>query len=309
MRDQPEIKIEEKLCELLAITDASNSEIAQEIGVSTSSITQYRQGQTRPSLDKLVALADVLDVSLDYLVLGDDTGAEEIDTGPIVRYMDQSLQDAQIRTAEHTALVAHVGRRLSQMLDEEVDKFLSEDPGRRLYDGMITDTETEKLEGHSEKSKLTLLDFSYNMIDVESETPGRFFTTVANNLSQGREYQYLLPENVDIDWPSVTQNFRDLLIKQINSEVAVRENCSFRITGAPIFSGSVLYHLSEDDLKRDDPILYDYLCEKDYVTNTGWIGYTTPPSLGGRGEPLMDDDHLARAIALFDDIWEEADPI
>jgi len=43
-------------------------EIAEEIGVSPVSIQRFEYGTVRPSLDKLIAIADFFDVSLDYLV-------------------------------------------------------------------------------------------------------------------------------------------------------------------------------------------------------------------------------------------------
>ena len=307
MQDKPEIKLEEKLTELLTRIDSSGSEIAREIGVSPASISQYRKGETQPSLEKLVALAKTLDVSLDYLVLGDDREAEEVDIDPIVRYMDQSLQDAQVQTAEHSALVAHVGRRVTQKLDDEIEQFLSEDSGRHLYAGIITDTETGSLEEHSKVTKLLLRDFSYNM--THEESPGSFFMTVANNISQGREYQYLLPQNSKHDWSTTIKNFRDLLIKHTRSEAAVRDNCKFKVTTAPIICGCALYHLSEEGLEQDDPIIYDYLQENGYMTKEGRFGYMIPPSLGGRGEPIMDEDHLFNALTSFDDLWRKAEPI
>ncbi|MFC6960614.1 helix-turn-helix domain-containing protein [Halocatena marina] len=307
MEYQPEIKLQEKLSELLMESDSSGAEVAREIGVSPASISQYRKGETQPSLDKLVALARALDVSLDYLVLGESEEAEEVSVGPIAERMDDSLQEMQIRTAERTALVAHVGRQLSQMLDEEIEKFLSEDSGRHLYAGIITDTETGSLEKHSETTRLILRDFSYNM--SPTEIPGSFFATVANNLSRGRKYQYLLAQNANTDWSSIVNDFRTLLIEQTKSETAVRNNCSFKITTAPLLSGYALYHLSEDKLEKDDPILYNYVHENNCVDDDGWFGYLIPPSLGGRGEPVMDKEHLANAIGIFESLWPEAEPV
>lgn len=309
MQDQFEIKIEEKLSELLAITDESNAEIATKIGVSSSSITQYRKGETRPSLEKLVALANALDVSLDYLVLGEDEEAEQMDPDPVVRYMDQSLQDMQVRTAQHTALVAQVGRRLSQMLDTEIERYLEDDPGRRLYAGIIADTELASLERHSQTTRLVLQTLHYNLQDDCPKTPGSFFKTVAHNVSQGREYQYLLAKNSTTDWSSKIRNFRRLLIEQTNSEGAVRSNCRFRVTDAPLCTGCGVYELAEDDLETEDPVLYDFLTEQGYLYEDGCVGYVISPSLDVQGVTIMDNDHLTGAVQSFETLWEDAEPI
>lgn len=306
MKDKSEIKLEEKLTELLTRVDSSGSEIAREIGVSPASISQYRKGETQPSLEKLVALADALNVSLDYLVLGEDRDAEEVDIDPIVDYLDKSLQNVQVQTAEHTAMVAHVGRRLSESIDEQIEDYLSEESGRHLYAGIISDTETGSLERYSDLTRLILRDFSYNMSD---DTPGSFFPTVANNLSQGREYQYLLPENSRYDWYDIIGKYRNLLIEQTKSEVAILDNCTFKVTTAPIVCGCGLYNLEIGKLQQNDPVLYDYMIENGYINENGWFGYMIPPSVGGRGEPIMDKHHLSNAIESFEDLWQEAEPI
>lgn len=309
MQNQPEIKLEEKLSELLTEIDSSSAEVARAIGVSPASISQYRKGETQPSLEKLVALARALDVSLDYLVLGESDEAQEIDVDPIAEHMEESLQEMQIRTAHHTALVAHVGRRLSKRLRDEIETYLSEDPARRLYSGIVTNPETLSLEQHSQVNRLLLRTFHYNLLETPSEIPGDFFRTVANNLSQGREYQYLLPQNVDTDWSTAVQNFRRLLINQINSETAVRNNCSFRMTSAPIFTGCVLYQLSADELEEDDPMLYDFLSENNYINENNWFGYASAPSLDVQGVMVMNEDHLSSALSSFKRLWKEAEPI
>jgi transcriptional regulator with XRE-family HTH domain len=303
------IKLDKNLTELLAESGLSSAEVAQAIGVSPASITQYRKGETQPSLNKLVALANELDVSLDYLVLGEGDEAEEIDTGPIVRYMDRSLQDVQTRTSQHSALVAQIGRRISQRIDDEVEAYFSEESDQRLYPGIIANKEIQSLEKNSKRSNLMLQSFIYNLIDEDSGTPGSFFTTVANNLSQGRMYRFLLPEQANDDWSPVIQTFKDLLIEQTKSESIIRTNCRFRITTDPIFASCGLYKLDEEYLEQDDPVLYDYLHEYEYINNNSWFGYVTLPSPKPQGVLVMNDKHLSTALASFDDLWNTAEPI
>ena len=44
--------------------------LSEELGISSSSFTDWSKGKGTPSLDKLVKFADYFDVSLDYLVYG-----------------------------------------------------------------------------------------------------------------------------------------------------------------------------------------------------------------------------------------------
>lgn len=49
----------------------SQEELAQRTGVSRQSVTKWETGQSAPDLDRLVQLADLLGVSLDYLLRAD----------------------------------------------------------------------------------------------------------------------------------------------------------------------------------------------------------------------------------------------
>ena len=50
----------------------SQSQLAETLHVSASTIGMYEQGRRIPSIDILVALSRVFDVSLDYLITGSD---------------------------------------------------------------------------------------------------------------------------------------------------------------------------------------------------------------------------------------------
>ena len=51
-----------------AALNLSKSELARRIGVRHVQIVEYEKGRKTPSVDTLVALAEVLDVSVDYLL-------------------------------------------------------------------------------------------------------------------------------------------------------------------------------------------------------------------------------------------------
>ncbi|MEI3479077.1 MAG: helix-turn-helix transcriptional regulator [Bilophila sp.] len=58
----------------------SQEELAQRTGVSRQSVTKWETGQSAPDLDRLVQLADLLGVSLDYLLRAD---MESLDAEPL----------------------------------------------------------------------------------------------------------------------------------------------------------------------------------------------------------------------------------
>lgn len=60
-------KIPERIKELRVDKGMTQKQLADVIGVSEVSMQRFEYGSARPSLDTLVALTDVLSVSLDYL--------------------------------------------------------------------------------------------------------------------------------------------------------------------------------------------------------------------------------------------------
>ena len=69
----------------------SQSDIARQIGVTPALISAYENQERKPSLDKLVALADIFHVSTDY-ILGRSV---KIDSSVIVNV--DGLSDKQIQ--------------------------------------------------------------------------------------------------------------------------------------------------------------------------------------------------------------------
>ena len=47
-------------------------DLAEFIGVSVRTFQDYEQGNTQPNIQKLIALADIFNISLDYLVGRDE---------------------------------------------------------------------------------------------------------------------------------------------------------------------------------------------------------------------------------------------
>ncbi len=305
MQEETEIKLEEKLSELLAVSDKSYNEVANEIGVSSSSIAQYRKGQSRPSLENLVALADVFDVTLDFLVFGEKDDHTDQDYDPVIRHVDKSLGNLQDRTAERTSLLARVGRTISESLDEQINEFLETE--RTEYKaGIVSNRETICLEEHSIETKLVLRNFEYNLANGDSETPGQFFTEVSSNINQDREYKYLLVDDADEDWESCIGDFTDLLSDHSGSEMTVARNCKFRITDAPLIVGYGIYNLDRAAFEEDNEILYEFLNERNCMNPDGSVGYVAPPMIEGRADSLMDSSYLTTANRVFDELWEDA---
>ena len=59
-----------RIAQLRQSKGLSQAKLAKALGLSTSAIAMYEQGRREPSVSVLIALADTLDVTLDYLITG-----------------------------------------------------------------------------------------------------------------------------------------------------------------------------------------------------------------------------------------------
>lgn len=73
--------------------DVSKSEMADDLNIARSSMTYYESGQAIPSIDKLYAIADYLNTSIDYLVGRIGKSIESIKTEKDVAELITRLTD------------------------------------------------------------------------------------------------------------------------------------------------------------------------------------------------------------------------
>ncbi len=118
-----EVKLEEMLNSLIERGGYSRNRqaILDAVGVTAAALSQYARGHTRPSFQKLVALADFFGVSLDYLVYGEPVSAP-VDPGPLAKYVEHALADVQARASRHSDLMARIGRVLTDRIDHRRER-------------------------------------------------------------------------------------------------------------------------------------------------------------------------------------------
>ncbi|KRK39635.1 helix-turn-helix domain-containing protein [Loigolactobacillus bifermentans] len=73
------LKFSENLKKYRQAKELSQETIAQKLYVSRQAVSKWEQGEGAPDLNNLVKLAELLDVSLDTLVLGTDPESAKID--------------------------------------------------------------------------------------------------------------------------------------------------------------------------------------------------------------------------------------
>ena len=61
------IHFQKTLLELRKLNNLTQKQVANQLGISQPSYIRYENGKAEPSLENLVKLADLFDVSIDYL--------------------------------------------------------------------------------------------------------------------------------------------------------------------------------------------------------------------------------------------------
>src|ERR1044072_5020785 len=99
----------------------------ESVEITAAALSQYTRGQTRPSIQKLLSLADFFGVSLDYLVYGEPFKAPADQGGSLVQYVERSWEALQARSSRQPDLVARISRVLADRVDQ-VAKELAASP-------------------------------------------------------------------------------------------------------------------------------------------------------------------------------------
>jgi transcriptional regulator with XRE-family HTH domain len=273
-------------------------DILDALDISPAALSQYARDQTRPSFQKLLALADFFGVSLDYLVYG-EVSETVADHGPLARYVDHSLERIQVNTRRHSALVGRIGRVLADRIDEVARELANSPTAGR--EGLIQDDETKRIERFCLSADILTLNLEFDLIAMPEgdAAPGEFLDIVAKNLLTGCDYRFLVPVGSE----GVVERFRSLLVRQVGRD-SVRRNCSFRRTGQPVMAGTAIYRLDIDALRTDEPALLAQM--GDYIGAAGELGYLIRPNEDSNSDMIMSRPHRERAQLAFESLWSAA---
>ena len=89
------MQLGQKIVRLRKQKKLSQAEVAQAVGVSRDAISKYERGDIVPSVENAKKIAEVLDVSLDYLVSNEEKQTV-IDNGMLQRIVEiQKLSDPE----------------------------------------------------------------------------------------------------------------------------------------------------------------------------------------------------------------------
>lgn len=297
-----EIKLEAMLNNLIERGGYSRNRqpILASIHVTAAALSQYTHGRTRPSFDKLVALADFFGVSLDYLVYGEPT-TTQVDPGPIARYVEQALLDMGGRVNRHSDLVARIGRLLMDRVNEVAEEVVNSRSAG--MEGLVENTEILRAEHYCKQIDIVAVDLDADIIVMEDETvPGQYFPTMVDNLLRGSTYRFLLAGDLTTQSPIVS-HLREMITQAIGGD-ALHERCLFRTTASPVTGSAVLYHLETQNFAKAEPALFTQF--RKYLLDDSWLGYLNRPNEDSMADMLMSPTHVKRVRHAFEVLWSKA---
>ncbi|MQY22299.1 helix-turn-helix domain-containing protein [Nocardia macrotermitis] len=258
-------------------------QVCADLGITPAALSQYINGQTTPSIEKLIALADLFKVSLDYLMFGEDVVTQAsgaLEYGPMARYVEVGVDSVRAGIAAQSAFITKVGTILAETITEQIDAAAQAASKRpTTLQGMLDREQILELERYSSSSTIVAVDLSEDVIEIDSNiergvAPSNTIAIVADNLIKKRAYRYVLSPGMR-DVESVIERYRALL-RRLKVKPADLRRCTFSIAREDIFVSFGIYELDVVGLRQRSPILHQYI--EDYIGSDGRIGYIESPS-------------------------------
>ena len=272
------IKFAEVLRQLVAEKYRRNrAALAKEVHISPSAISQYVRGRATPGLEVLVHLAEILDVSLDYLVLG-----RQLDIQPELGYVTGRME-AHIRNA-HVQAGARLGEQLATLV-RSVAQELVED-GISLA-GTLSPDDVVTIESCDTHATIVSSDLSSEILVLEQEgdreatAMGFFAQVLIENIMAGSHYEYIVPNRASLRHAG--NLLRQEIIRLSNLDPATVDR-RFQITYVPnaCVPGFVVHHVVIDKLRRRAPHLLEqisgFICPDSGNKKIGYLAIVTPAS-------------------------------
>ncbi|MDG0264802.1 helix-turn-helix domain-containing protein [Streptococcus thermophilus] len=82
------MEFSERLKELRKQAQLTQVELASKLGIAQSSYADWERGRKKPTQDNLVKIAQILNVSVDYLVGNSEKKADELDNIELLFHMN-----------------------------------------------------------------------------------------------------------------------------------------------------------------------------------------------------------------------------
>ena len=238
--------------------------LASAAHISPSALSQYVRGRATPSLAVLVDLARALDVSLDYLVYGQDS-SEDGDHALWVQHLDGTVRRMTSEAAALRQLVDRMGMNLSDRIHSVAADIVKQGGA---HGGALSAAELAQVERYSSTTRIATVDLDVDVLlpretsADEVAAPGLFAGVIAANISEGNNYIYIIPDGER--WIRQAR----LIVQQVKKFIEVREEADvsnamvadrlqFYVAKDGVVPGYVVYKLDRVRMAKEKPLLHD----------------------------------------------------
>ncbi len=85
-----------------------NADVARATGISNMTLSDWKNGKSTPKQDKLMKIAEFLDVNLEYLMTGKEIPNASLtdDFTMLIEFYNSSNKDGQTRIMEYAKMIA-----------------------------------------------------------------------------------------------------------------------------------------------------------------------------------------------------------
>ncbi len=282
--------------------------LADALDVSVAALSQWERGSSKPSFDNLIALAEILGVSLDLLVFDDPVGPIAPDSGAAMAHFEQAQLKAESRWRSTEDLLTRVSTRLADMIHHEVKAVVDDEHSLiGKSKGALTFDEIVVLESHARSISIATTDFGLDVIEFavdgggQSAAGGPLVQVIAQNLKNRCGYRYLIPGS-----GPMIESARALMavVGMICRDRTVSDELRCRSTreafGVP---GFIIYSLDETMLTRDHGELAGRV---DGYISDGLVAVAEPSNREFLYYQLIPEEYLASLLAWFERAWAAA---
>jgi len=298
--------------------------LARSAHVSPSALSQYARGRATPALAVLVDLAQALEVSLDYLVYGQDS-SDGVEYATWAQHLEDMVRRMASEAASFRQLVDRVGIDLSSRMYDVVSEVVRQSGAKG---GALTTAELAQLEVFSIRTRIATVDLDADVLLAretspdEAAAPGPFAKVVAANIVMGRSYEYIIPDNAHYIRRArlIVQEIQKAIGTQLAPKLAgpsVSSQLRFFVSTEGLVPSYVIYTLDHQRMVKEKPLLYGLIegflgrqegKESDPGSDLdGALGLIRPPNPGFDVYPLISRDSLPILFKSFYNLRNNSD--
>lgn len=225
--------------------------LADAVHISPSALSQYVRGRATPSLDVLVHLAEVLDVSLEYLVFGRERVAPPAELG-YLPYLEAHMRNIEAQGASLHDLVARIGAKVGESVLVTAKELL---PETTNLGGVLSPTDITSIERCNAHTTIVTTDLSLEVLALKHDGradptgPSVFAQVVAENIKEGGHYEYVVPRGAE--WNQEARLLRQE-VTRLTELSALQVDRHLQVLQVPsaCVPGYIVHHFSIERLQR-----------------------------------------------------------